>query len=148
MQVRLKKLSLKEAAPIVFRIYNAAFTRPFDSKVEDVKFVKDYLAKSIIFVGYIKDIPISYFAYEFQGEERVELRSTGVLPEYQNMGVGRMMLKYFLNLFPDKKIFLITHPKNVFAIILYLKHGFMITGWKENYYGDGEPRLILNRDTN
>jgi len=40
-------------------------------------------------------------------------------------------------------IWLITHPLNTPAILLYLKNGFQITGWKDNYYGDSEPRIIF-----
>lgn len=35
--------------------------------------------------------------------------------------------------------------ENASAIILYLKLGFEIYGLKENYYGDGQPRLLLKR---
>ncbi len=31
---------------------------------------------------------------------------------------------------------IVTHPKNTPALKLYLKYGFKIESWKDNYYGD------------
>lgn len=41
------------------------------------------------------------------------------------------------------KIDLVTHPENTKAIRLYESLGFKIAERKENYYGDGEPRVVL-----
>ena len=54
-------------------------------------------------------------------------------------------MKKLLELVKGNQVYMITHPKNIAAIILYLKNGFEIASWKENCYGDGEPRLILQR---
>ena len=53
------------------------------------------------------------------------------------------MVKELIKLVGDKAIITVTHPQNTGAIILYLEHGFKIVGWKDDYYGDGQPRLML-----
>jgi len=64
--------------------------------------------------------------------------------EYQNKGCGKQALNLLLEKIGNSKsATLRTHPENTPAIITYLKAGFKIKGWKENCYGDGEPRLIL-----
>jgi len=85
---------------------------------------------------------ITRFAYEHQ-DDGVEEKQIIVLPKYQGKGFGKVIVKKLLALAKGNNIYLHTHPKNIVAIILYLKNGFEITSWKENYYGDGEPRLIF-----
>lgn len=41
------------------------------------------------------------------------------------------------------RIELVVHPHNNPAISLYLSLGFKIESWRDNYFGDGEPRLVL-----
>ena len=44
-----------------------------------------------------------------------------------------------------KRIDLVTHPDNIRAINLYQSLGFITESRKENYYGDGEPRIVMAR---
>lgn len=41
------------------------------------------------------------------------------------------------------RIELVAHPHNSPAILLYLSLGFIIESWENNYFDDGEPRLIM-----
>ena len=45
-----------------------------------------------------------------------------------------------------KRIDLVTHPHNSKIIGLYLSYGFIIEAWKDNHFGDGEPRIVLARE--
>lgn len=66
-------------------------------------------------------------------------------PKFQGRGIGRQTLLNLLanDLKSIKRIELVTHPHNVSAIRLYLSLGFIIELWKDNYFGDGEPRIKL-----
>ncbi len=67
-----------------------------------------------------------------------------VSPEFQNQGIGRQVLtQIFEELKGMHRIELATHPENARALKLYQSFGFTVESRKENYYGDGEPRLIL-----
>jgi len=55
------------------------------------------------------------------------------------------LLEKFKN---TERIDLAAHPDNFRAIKLYQSLGFAIESRKENYYGDGEPRLILVKNKN
>jgi len=68
-------------------------------------------------------------------------------PEYQGRGYAREVVKLIRDKVKDAPRFeAATHPDNLKAIHLYESLGFKITGRKENYCGDGEPRLILEKD--
>ena len=55
-------------------------------------------------------------------------------------------MTFVLEEFRDvKRIDLVTHPDNIKAIALYQSLGFAIESRKENYYGDGEPRIVMAR---
>jgi ribosomal protein S18 acetylase RimI-like enzyme len=55
------------------------------------------------------------------------------------------MIMHSLQTIGIKPVHLVVHPKNVGALLLYLKCGFEMYGWDENYYGDGQPRLLVKR---
>lgn len=63
-------------------------------------------------------------------------------------GIGRAVLEQILSEFQYvKRIDLVTHPENP-ALGLYQSLGFAVEERKENFYGDGEPRLVLARIKN
>lgn len=148
MQIKIKKESLKEISQILFKIDNKAFSRDFDLPSKDVAEQERYLKNSSVYVAYDGKTPIGFFAYEHKDNNEIEVKSIAVIPEYQKKGVGKLMMKKLLKLVKDYSVKTVTHPYNTGAIILYLKHGFQIYGWKNNYYGDGQPRLLLKFDTN
>jgi ribosomal protein S18 acetylase RimI-like enzyme len=39
----------------------------------------------------------------------------------------------------------VAHPENEIALGLYMSLGFEIESRQENFFGDGEPRLVLAR---
>jgi len=64
-------------------------------------------------------------------------------------GYGNEALSWLLDkLKLAKSVSLVTHPHNTPAIRLYLKHGFRIEEWKDNFYGDGTPRIRMMRTKN
>ncbi len=138
----IKKADLKKAGEDLFHIDNAAFNRDFDLKARSVKEEVDYLQNSEVYVAYEGAKNIGFIAYENK-KDSAEIISLAVIPEYQKKGIGKLLLDHVLSALKNRKIDLVTHPRNTPAIILYLKLGFEIYGLKENYYGDGQPRLLL-----
>lgn len=61
-------------------------------------------------------------------------------------GIGRLLSQKVIELFKSKeidRILLTVHPENAPATHLYNKLGFEIHEKIENYYGDGEPRYVM-----
>lgn len=143
MKLKSRKANLQKDAEILFRMDIKSFNRPFDYPAESVEQAKNYLKDCDVYLCYVGDKPIASFSYKFVKGDLVELIQMMVLPEDQKKGAGKFMMDKFLELTKGKTIQTVTHPQNAPALILYLKYGFEIYGWKDNYYGDGQPRLEL-----
>lgn len=89
---------------------------------------------------------------EVLGEVSYEIKEPGhayidglvIKPNFQGQGIGREVMKIILEELKDfKRIDLVTHPDNTAAVKLYQSMGFIVESRKENYFDDGEPRLVL-----
>ncbi len=138
----LKKENLSNSAAVLFKIDNEAFIGSFALPSRDTEELVEYLKNSEVFIAYEKNKPIGFIAYE-SNANMAEIKSVAVIPKYQGKGFGKKMVKSILEMIDTPRIVLVTHPKNSAAVAVYLKCGFNIVGWKDNYYGDGEPRLLL-----
>ena len=148
MKIIIKRGDPVKDGRILFELDNQIFVRRFDLPSRDVAEQVNYLKNSIVYLVYDIDKIIGFFAYEVKNKTEAEVKTMALLPEYQSKGIGQTMMKRVLLLLKKYKLKLATHPKNTQAIIFYLKSGFEIYGWKENYFGDGEPRLLLKRTKN
>ena len=146
MSIKIKKINLEKNTELVFNLDNKAFTRNFDFIFKNLEEMLDFFKDSTPYIVYKNDIPVAYFAIEKRGKGEAEIMTVAVIPNYQRKGIGRMVVKKAFSLLRDYKLIkIVTHPYNIGAIILYLKSGFKIYGWKGNYFGDGQPRLLLKK---
>ena len=110
------------------------------------KEVKDYIKKSIVYIVEKGDLPIGTISYEKKSDIYAYIDGLLIIPKYQDRGYGSKTLGWLMKkLGGYKKVGLVTHPKNSKTIVIYLKQGFVINGWKDDYFGDGEPRIVLSR---
>jgi ribosomal protein S18 acetylase RimI-like enzyme len=140
--MKLKKVDPQEFGELLFKIDNLAFNRKFDLRARNIQEEVDYFKDCEVFISYQEVIPVGIVGYQIK-DKKVEIKTLAVIPEYQGKGIGKEIMTEILFKLKGKEIRLVTHPKYTSAVILYLKSGFEIYGWKENYYGDGEPRLLL-----
>ena len=66
------------------------------------------------------------FIHIQNGLDIIDLLNIIVKPEYQNQGIGSVLLKYIIDNKQDKKIMLEVRSKNINAIKLYQKYDFKI----------------------
>lgn len=144
MNVKIIEKQLDEVADLIFRMDLAIFTIPrIHLAAKTVQDIYDFAKGCKIFLAYENNKPIGYIIYFI--DQKIEIRGFGVLSEYQGRGIGTTLIQFVLGKFPKNTIYLVTHPENAQALHVYQKLGFTITGRKENYYGDGEPRVILEK---
>lgn len=142
--MKIIKVDVENEAKALFFLDNKAFHRDFDLPSRNIQEQIDYLQGSDAYILYESDTPVGFFSLK-KIDDDFELRSIVVVPEKQGKGLGTAMMEKILKLTKGKNIHLATHPRNPGAIRFYLKFGFEIFGWKDNYYGDGQPRLLLKR---
>lgn len=85
------------------------------------------------------------FIHIQNGLDIIDLLNIIVKPEYQNQGIGSVLLKYIINNKQDKKIMLEVRSKNINAIKLYQKYDFKIINIRKNYYKDDDA-IIMERN--
>jgi [ribosomal protein S18]-alanine N-acetyltransferase len=79
--------------------------------------------------------------------DRVYISNVAVDPRYRRQGIARAALTFILGRCTGAtRIELVTHPENEAALRLYGSFGFEIKSRHENYFGDGEPRLVMSRE--
>ncbi len=85
------------------------------------------------------------FIHIQNGLDIIDLLNIIVKPEYQNQGIGSVLLKYIIDNKQNKKIMLEVRSKNINAIKLYQKYDFKIINIRKNYYKDDDA-IIMERN--
>lgn len=85
------------------------------------------------------------FIHIQNGLDIIDILNIIVKPEYQNQGIGSVLLKYIIDNKQDKKIMLEVRSKNINAIKLYQKYDFKIINIRKNYYKDDDA-IIMERN--
>lgn len=88
---------------------------------------------------------IKGFIHTQNGLDIIDLLNIIVKPEYQNQGIGSVLLKYIIDNKQGKKIMLEVRSKNINAIKLYQKYDFKIINIRKNYYKDDDA-IIMERN--
>jgi ribosomal protein S18 acetylase RimI-like enzyme len=92
-------------------------------------------------VGYLSVI-------DFPDRSVVEVLNVGVDPDAQGEGHGKAMMDYAERLAREAsrhKLTLVTNVKNAQARRFYEGIGFTAVSEAENYYGDGETRVVFEK---
>ena len=83
--------------------------------------------------------------------DEMEIINLAVHPGQRRKGIASKLLTEFIRMFEAKgtrRIFLEVRERNVAAIMLYKKFGFVQAGTRKGYYTDtGEDALIMRLDT-
>ena len=113
--------------------------------ITDPEKVKKEIEETICYFLEYEGKIVGSVAYEIKGESHAYFTSVVIRPEFQRKGIASHVMKLLMEgeLKDMKRVDLVTHPHNSSAIILYLSLGFIIESWKDNLFGDGEPRIFM-----
>ncbi len=106
---------------------------------------KRYIKESKVFFIMYNKKSIGTISYKIENDETVLINGLTVLPEYRGKGIATNAMKKLLSNLRNKNFSLLVHPEKTVALLIYLRLGFVITDWKDNYFGDGQPRLFLKK---
>ena len=108
---------------------------------------KEELEKCLVYFIKINNETVGSISYEWKNQNHAYIAGLTIIPEFQGRGLAReAMVKILAEIGEIQRIDLVTHPENAKAIKLYQSLGFKIESQKENYYGDGEPRVIMAKN--
>jgi ribosomal protein S18 acetylase RimI-like enzyme len=85
-------------------------------------------------------------AYRVRADGSVEISNLAIRPGWRRRGLARAAMLYVLKRNARAAVIeLVTHPENRKALRLYVSLGFEPRRRIANFFGDGEPRLVLVR---
>ena len=108
-------------------------------------FINEVLARQISFPFVVEenDKIIGYIICWYYSKE-LHIGNIAVSTEKQGKGIGKLILKYIFEKFPDfEKSFLEVRESNKIAINLYNGFGFKTTYRRRSYYSNGEDALVM-----
>lgn len=143
-EIAFDKAQVKDISLLV-SLDRMAFNRPFDNAFTEKEF-KDLInnQNASIFLVMNQGAPVGFYITEKINSDEVEIVGIAVIPDYQNKKIGTQILNKVLSEFSKaKRIKVVTHPKNTIALLYYLKRDFVISDYKDTYYGPNQPRVIL-----
>lgn len=138
MSISLKKATLEDKGRFL-ELHNQAKGEFF---VPVLDFEKE-LSEGPLFMIQKDGEAVGAISYEMQDDGSMYIASIVIDPAYRGQGIGKIAMLQVLEDAKVKKAWLVTHPDNAAAIGLYESIGFKISERKEDYYGAGQPRLIL-----
>ena len=105
--------------------------------------VEGYVKNSIVYLIKNNDDIVGSISYDVIDSNHADISGLVIKPQFQKQGLARRAMELLLEKLKNyKKLSLCVHPDN-HARKLYESFGFQVESRKENYYGDGEPRLIM-----
>ena len=146
-EISSKKLLLE----IFLTIHNNNF-----SNTVDEKYFLDIFKNDNYEIFIIKDKKIKGYAIYYDTLDTIDLFEIAIENKEQGKGLGELLLtKSIEKLFEEKKyksrqngktrILLEVNEKNVKALKLYEKSGFLKISIRKNYYGLGEHGVIMEK---
>ncbi len=143
--ITLHKISLSDVDTYVNLEKNFSSLKNY-SPSDTIAQAQEQIKNNLCFFIKQNNIIVGSIDYHMKDEYCAYITGLVVHPDFQDQGIARTALNMLLEELKNvKEISLDTHPHNTKAIMLYLSSGFLIDSWKDNYYGDGEPRIVLRR---
>ncbi|MFA5184491.1 MAG: GNAT family N-acetyltransferase [Patescibacteria group bacterium] len=126
----------------------AALEKEADSKTYSALTVRselqDFIKNESVYLIKRQDLVVGLVAYKVLKGNIAHFDGLIVRPKLRRQNIAtQAMARLLKGMAKYARIELGVHPHNNPALCLYLKLGFIIQSWRDNYFGDGEPRLIL-----
>ena len=116
------------------------------SGIVDFNEAKKQIEENECFNIYEDDVLVGHGEYTMKNPNHAYLGGLVILPEFKSHGIGRKATLFMLEMVKDiDRVDLVTHPHNTAVIRIFLSLGFRIESWKDNYWGDGQPRLVISK---
>ena len=130
----VQKLLEIEKTTIGLKLYSGYFNE---------KEVEEYVKNSIVYLIKNDGDVVGSISYDVIDSNHADISGLVIKPEFQKKGFAKKAMELLFDKLKDyKKLTLCVHPDN-HALKLYESFGFKAESRKENYFGDGEPRVLM-----
>lgn len=141
MAISLKRATLNDS-DLVAKIEKIADSMTYHA-VTKKKEVLDYIKNNQVFLVKNNAKIIGLVSFNVKGKV-AGCNGLVICPNFRRKGYAKKAMALALKALNDyQRIDLVVHPQNSPAVSLYLSLGFEIEKWKNNYFNDGEPRIIM-----
>jgi ribosomal protein S18 acetylase RimI-like enzyme len=144
MSISLEKASDKDAIEMI-EFEKAASSKYFHA-FTDIDGMGKYLSESNVYFILSNGKKVGAIGFEKISDSLAQIQGLNLLPEHRGQGIGKGAIRGLVNIVTSEgfqEANLMVHPENSIAIMAYMKCEFVIRSWKENFFGDGEPRLEM-----
>ena len=149
IKVKSIKIIFKKAAgkdiPVLLEIEKSVSgKRTYSPMLTKEEWLEALKKNTMIYLLEMSSKIVGEVSYKIKSSDHAYIDGLVVMPEFQGKGIAREAMKILLKKLKSfKRIDLVTHPENEIAVNLYKSLGFATKKVIENYFGDGEPRLLL-----
>jgi len=141
-KITLKRATLEDAKEIA-KIEKSAQSKTYAARIKE-KDIINFINNDFVFLIKNKDITLGLVSYEEAKNGASHCNGLVLYPKFRGKGFARKAMSLVIKkMVKYPRAELVVHPHNSPAISLYLSLGFVIEDWLKNYFGDGEPRLML-----
>lgn len=117
------------------------------SGITDQETALQEIAKKEVYMIYHEGKLAGSTEFQTISPDHAHLSGLVIHPDFQGKGIARQAALFRLEKLKNvKRVDLVTHPENFKIINLYQSLGFKVEKRIENYFGDGEPRLMLVKE--
>lgn len=141
--ISLRKATQKDVDILITLEKSVDGVKTYSAMTESEEMLEE-LKKDEIFIIEQDGEAVGSVMYEMKSPEHAYISGLVIDPRFQGRGLGKeAMTMAMKELSHCERVDLVTHPENARAIKLYESLGFVIESRKENYFGDGEPRVVM-----
>ncbi|KKW06103.1 MAG: Acetyltransferase family protein [Candidatus Moranbacteria bacterium GW2011_GWE1_49_15] len=109
----------------------------------DKKEVEKWVNSDVVYLIENEGLLVGNISYEIKDADSAYISGLIIRKEFQRQGLAKRAMALLLEeLKKFKRLSLVVHPDN-HAVKLYESFGFEKDSRVENYFGDGEPRLVM-----
>lgn len=147
-KIELKKATIEDIPALITIENKLTNLRTFSAMTSEKEWQDEFSNGNVTVYLVLKDgIIVGDASYEKKPDGSFYLSGLAIDPQFQRQGIGREVMNSIMDELKDIKVIkLLTHPENSVAVKLYLSFGFVIKSRKENYFGDGEPRIEMIKE--
>jgi ribosomal protein S18 acetylase RimI-like enzyme len=146
LNLSFKKATQEDLEDFLKLEHIAAESKMYSAILNKDEALKEFAENEVYLIYKGKQL-VGTMGYKIKSPEHAYLGLLVVHPDFRGQGIAREAALFRLNKLKGiKRIDLVTHPENSKIINLYQSLGFKIEKRVENYFGDGEPRLMLVKE--